>query len=395
MSRPRLAPLALTVVLASCSRGGTSEHAGHGGHEAPAPSAMPADHTGHAAGGGSATPPGWAPIELTEAGAERIGLATTTVIEHEFEKAVRTVGAITVDETRSSHVHTKVAGTIEELSVAYTGQQVKKGQVLCRIYSPEIYAAELEFVTMLGNAGPDAGAFAEIEQAARKQAIEAAKRRLALWDVPPAEIERLERTREAKRTVELVAPRAGTVVAKLANAGQYVDASTELYLLSDLARVWAIVDLYETDAPFVKIGDRAKLTIEGLAAPIEAPIAFLPPTVDEATRTLKARFELDNQDKKLRPGAFVNAELALAVGKGLGVPESAVVRTGTRDVVFVVHGGTHVMPREVALGPLVGGYYRVQSGLSAGEAVATRAQFLLDSESRIRATGGEGAGHVH
>jgi Cu(I)/Ag(I) efflux system membrane fusion protein len=143
------------------------------------------------------------------------------------------------------------------------------------------------------------------------------------------------------------------------------------------------------------VGSQARLAVEGRTEPVVASVAFLYPTIDEPTRTRKARFELTSEGSSLLPGAFLTVELELEIGRGLGVPESAVIRTGERAIVFVLHG-THAEPREVTLGPLVGDHYRVERGLVAGERVATGAQFLLDSESRLRAsasTGGAHAGH--
>lgn len=384
-------PMASTMVMPSA----LPEHQGHGdmanmgpgGHGAPMPSGLPS---------------GYAPVPLDQQATERLDLTTALVEEREFKKTLRTVGVVSVDETRSSHVHPKVRGWIDEVFVNFTGKPVKPGAPLCTIYSPEILSAELELLSLLDQAGPaptgPKNDFAEIERRARSVTLDAARRRLSLWDVPASEIDRLEKTREPRKSFTLAAPRAGTVVSKLAIAGMYVDASTELYLLSDLSRVWVLVDLYEADVPFVKVGNTADLVIEGVGAdPISAKVSFLYPTIDEATRTLKARFELDNRDKRLRPGAFVTAQMDIAMGKGLAVPESAVLRTGSRNIVFVVQGtqGGRAVPREIQVGPSVSGWYRVSSGLSPGERVATGAQFLLDSESRIRATSQPGGGHAH
>jgi Cu(I)/Ag(I) efflux system membrane fusion protein len=175
-----------------------------------------------------------------------------------------------------------------------------------------------------------------------------------------------------------------------------VEPSAELYVVSDTSRLWLLSDIYEKEVPFVKVGDTSKLRIEGLGAhELEAKVAFIPPTVDEATRTLRVRFELPNKDGSIRPGAFATVEMNLDLGTALGVPETAVIHAGTRDIVFVLHGN-HVQPRAVVTGPLVGDQYPVREGLSAGETVAVGAQFLIDSESRLRATstpGGAHAGH--
>ena len=313
------------------------------------------------------------------------------------------MGVVALDETRSAHVHAKVRGWIDGIHANYTGQKVTSGQPLCSIYSQDVYSAELEFLSILDRTKSQAGAsrapgeFAEAEQQAQQQLMDASRRRLGLWDVPKAEIARLESTREARRTFTLGAPRTGIVVSKQAIEGMFVDPSVELYTLSDLSTVWVLADVYDADVPYVKLGDHARLTIEGVEGESHGIVAFLAPTLDEATRTLKVRFVLDNKGGRLRPGAFVHVMMNLAMGTGLAVPEQAVIRTGSRAIAFVVHGehGEHLQPRELRLGPLVGDQYRVESGLAAGERVAVGAQFLIDSESRLRATSGSGAGHVH
>ena len=404
-----LATVGMAIVLHGCNRT-PHEHRAAAGPSASASAmsaAMP-EHAGHGDRGtaqASGIPSGYVPVPLDERAKDRLDLTTALVEEREFKKTLRTVGVVSVDETRSSHVHPKVRGWIDQVFVNFTGKPVKSGASLCTIYSPEILSAELELLSLLDQApaapsGPK-NDFADIERRARSVTLESARRRLSLWDVPSSEIERLEKTREPKKSFTLVAPRAGTVVAKQAIAGMYVDASTELYLLSDLSRVWVLVDLYEADVPFVKVGEKADLVIEGIGSdPIQAKIAFLYPTIDESTRTLKARFELDNRDRRLRPGAFVTAHMEVAMGRGLSVPESAVLRTGSRNIVFVVQTEQNgqpgrAVPREIQVGPAVSGWYRVSSGLTPGERVATGAQFLLDSESRIRATSESGGVHAH
>ena len=344
--------------------------AGHAGHEGQA---------GHAAHGDA--PPGYVAITVDPAQAEAIGLASAPVEQRELTRTVRTVGVVGFDETRTTHVHAKVRGWIDTIQANFVGRAVRAGQPLCSIYSQEVFAAESELVALLDRPAGD-------------PLLAAARRRLALWDVPKAEVARLEASREPNRTFSLLAPRSGVIVAKSAIEGTFVDPSTELYTLSDLSRLWALVDLYERDASYVHVGDHARLTIEGQAAPIDATVDFLAPTIDEATRALKARFVIDNRGGRLRPGAFVSAELTLALGAGLTIPESAVIRTGTRSIVFLVHGD-HLQPREVTLGPASGDLYRVESGLVAGDRVAIGAQFLLDSESRLRASSSPGGGHVH
>lgn len=442
MTPPVMIAIALSVLLLGGCKENGSEAAPateeqHAGHAAPpraaasappaersaATAAQPSEHAGHAApappedrqsgeraeSADSARkqegrdqrmpqplPEGYSSILLDEARARGLGLTTTPVELRDFTRSLRTVGVVALDETRTSHVHSKVRGWIETIKADFTGKQVRRGQPLLAIYSQEVYAAELEFLSILQQPALGAGLsseFASAERDARQRLVAAARQRLALWDVPPGEIARLERTRTPRRTFTLIAPRTGIVLAKQALAGMFIDPSLELYLISDIRKLWVLADVYDTDVPFVKLGDSARLSIEGGGAePTPAKVVFIPPTIDEATRTLKVRFEVDNRTERVRPGAFVTVEMDLSLGPGLALPEDAVIRTGPRAIVFVVHGD-HVEPRQVQLGPNVAGLYRVEKGVRAGERVATGAQFLLDSESRLRASSAPGGAH--
>jgi len=346
----------------------SSEHAGHG----TTPPAQP---------DANVPPKGFVSVALDPAQVTAMGLTSEPVTERDFTRRVRTVGVVAVDETRTAHVHTRVRGWIEGFHVKFVGAKVRAGEPLVSIYSQEAYAAQLELASLLRS------------PIRSPELLDAARRRLGLWEIPRSVIEKVEATGEAQRTFPLLAPRSGVVVAKQAFDGLYVDPSLELYTISDLSHVWILADIYDTDVAHVKVGSTARLTIEGQPAPVTSKVSFLYPTIDERTRTRKARFELATRDGALLPGAFVTVELELAMGHGLAIPESAVIRTGARAIVFVIHG-EHAEPREIALGPQVGDHYRVEAGLAVGERVATGAQFLLDSESRLRATSGLGGAHA-
>jgi len=369
----------LTVLAVQFARGGPPFSARQNA-SAPLPQGRP--HQGHdlPSPGTTPLPHGYAAVQVEPSQLAPLALSLATIEETDVTRTLRTVGLVGLDETRTAHVHSRVRGWIDKLSVSFVGQQVKTGDVLCTIYSQEVYSAELELLSVQGQGGP---------------LLQAARRRLALWDVPRAEIERLERSRQPRQTFPLLAPRPGIVVAKQALQGMYVDASLELYTLSDLSRIWVQADIYEADVPFVTKGASARLRVGGASDFMTALVAFLSPTLDEATRTRKVRFELPNADGRLLPGSFVTVELEVQLGRALTVPESAVIRTGTRSIVFVAQGDppTTFEPREVKLGPLVGDAYLIESGLEAGERVATGAQFLLDSESRVRASSRPGGAH--
>lgn len=371
---------ALALVLYLRPRGEPTkiadEHAAHGATP-PAPVDEHAAHQGSA----STRPAGFAPVALDPEQATAMGLTTEVASEREFSRTLRTVGLVTVDETRTAHVHSRVRGWIEGYYVRFVGQKVKKGEALVSLYSQEVYAAQLELASLMKSSMKS------------PELLEAGRNRLALWNVPRSVIEQLERTGEPQRTIPVLSPRAGVVVAKQAFEGQFIDPSIELYTISDLSRVWVLADIYEADVSSVRVGTSATLTVEGVAAPLTAKVAFLYPTIDERTRTRKVRFELANVSAAVMPGAFVTVQLELAQERGLAVPESAVIRTGARSIVFVVHG-THAEPRDVKLAGRIGDYYRVESGIVAGERVATGAQFLLDSESRLRASSAPGGGHA-
>ena len=233
---------------------GGNEHAGHG-----APTPAPADeHAGHRQPANE-TPDGYAGVMLDPARVDAMGLTTAVVAERDFSRNVRTVGIVTVDETRTAHVHARVRGFIEGFHVQYVGRKVRKGEPLVSIYSQEIYAAQMELVSLLRS------------PVRSPELLDAARKRLALWEVPRSMIEKVEQTGEPQRTFPVLAPRAGIVVAKQAFEGLFVDPTIELYTITDLSRVWVNADIYEADVPNVRIGTTAKLRVEGSHDSVTAP----------------------------------------------------------------------------------------------------------------------------
>jgi multidrug efflux pump subunit AcrA (membrane-fusion protein) len=289
-------------LLIACNRGEAAQP--HDRHEHSAPTVAPAPEREPPRRG----PPGYAETHLEPDRIKALGITRATVERKSLSRVLRTSGIVTPDETRSAHVHAKVRGFLEGLRVNFVGQRVRRGEALCFVYSQDVVAAELELLAVLDNSRkePAIGELARAEKAAHDKLLAAARRRLSLWDVPRSEIARLEKTLEPSRTFPLVAPRDGVVTAKAAVDGMFVEPNIELYTIADLSRVWVLADLYEADVPFVRVGDTARVRVEGRAEWIEATIAFLPPTIDQATRTMKARVELDNADRRLSPGAFVS-----------------------------------------------------------------------------------------
>ncbi len=330
----------------------------------------------------SGAPKGYVAVKVEAGSVAGFPLEVARVEARPLKRIIRTFGVVTFDETRTSHVHAKVRGTLESVSANFVGKTVKQGEALADLYSPPVYAAQLELVSVLKQ-GRGVG----------DPLVEGARRRLQLWDVPMSQIERTVQSQKAPRTFTLLTPRSGTVLARQAVNGMYVGPETELFVVSDLSVLWVLVDLYEGDVPLVQLGTPVKLTIEGAPSSRDARVSFLAPNIDESTRTLKARVVVSNSDGTLRPGAFAQATIEADLGTALSIPTQAVIRTGTRNLVFVVTG-EHVEPREVQLGASGGDFVQILSGLADGEAVATKAQFLLDSESRLRATSGSGHSHA-
>jgi Cu(I)/Ag(I) efflux system membrane fusion protein len=223
--------------------------------------------------------------------------------------------------------------------------------------------------------------------------LDATRKRFSLWDVSPEQVARVERTGKPTRGVTLVAPRDGVILARGAIDGMYVEPSSELFVVSDVSKLWIVFDVFEADMPLVKLGQSVTLRCEGMTQSHTAEVSFIAPAIDPSTRSLRARVEVDNQGGTLRPGAFSTVELSIPLDEGLVVPEESVVRTGLRNLVFVVDGGM-LVPTAVELGPKADGFFRVESGLKEGDTVARGAEFLVDAESQLRGAGTPG-GHQH
>lgn len=367
--------LATAAVVAGCDGGPAPRdpHAGHG------TAATPAAGEAH---------PERVPVLLGADFAQRIGVRTTPAVRKPLTRSIRTVGVVRTDETREAHVHVKWDGWIDALHASFVGQTVRKGDPLFTVYSPDLVASQQEFLDARRRelalpASTDAAA-----------ASRAARERLRLWDVPEDEIAEIERSGQVKRAIMVRSPRDGTILEKKALAGMYVETAMELYAIADLSKVWVLADLYEFEAPLVAPGAKARFEPVGLPGrSLDAVVTFVQPVVDEMTRTVKVRLEADNADGALRPGAYGTVRIDVATPESVMVPLDAVLDTGKRQVVFVRTPDGAYAPRDVRLGASAAPEVQVLEGVAEGEEVVTRAQFLLDSESRLRAASGRGPGH--
>lgn len=330
--------------------------------------------------------PGHAAMALESEGLRLAGVRTETVREERLARSIRTVGRVEIDERRLHRAQAKVAGWVEALHVSYTGQEVRRGQPMLSIYSPELLATQEEYLLARRHAERfRASTLPEVRRGG-EELVEAARRRLALFDVPERFLAELEASGAARRTVDLLAPASGFVVSREVVAGAKVEPGMELFTVADLSRVWVEADFYESEARFVAPGRRARLSLPyDPAAVFEAAVSYVYPEVHAEARTLRVRFDLANPGLVLKPGMFVDVELEVDLGEGIVVADSAVLDSGLRQVVFVETGPGRFAPREVRILWRGDGLARLAPGaVAAGERVAVRANFLLDSESRLR-----------
>ena len=339
------------------------------------------DELGRAAGG----VPGLAPVEVTGEGVRLAGVQTAVAERRELTRTSRAAGVVVADETRVRRVQTKISGWVEKLYVSSTGQLVRAGQPLLSLYSPELLASQEEFLRAREAAGRFSQSSLPEVRRGGEDLLTAARRRLELFDVPASTIARLERTGAAQRTVTLTAPVSGYVTGKEIFEGQQVQPGMDLLTVTDLSRVWVETDFFEYESRDLRLGARATVSLPyDPGTRLTGRVAFVYPTVDPATRTLKARLEFPNPGLALKPGMYVDVTPDLGTREAVVIPDSAVIDTGVRQVVFVQKGSLFE-PRLVRTGERAGGQIAIFSGVAAGERVAVRANFLLDSESRLRA----------
>jgi len=316
-------------------------------------------------------PPGLAAVSITPAARERMGLTLGTVEKRRLAREVRTSARIVADETRLHHVTVKIDGYVEKLFTATTGQRVTQGEPLLSIYSPALVSAQQEYLNVLNsNAGLAA----------------AARKRLTLWDITDEQIERLAKTGQPERTVTLFAPASGWIIERDIAAGHRVTAGEQLMVLGDLSSVWADSDIFQSDLPHVKMGMPVELDLS--AAPdmtFTGKVSFIAPSLDAGTRTVKVRMEIPNSGLLLKPEMYAVARMAFDLGEKLAIPESAVMRTGVRAYAFRDAGEGQLVPTEIKLGTRTEGWFELLGGLKAGDKVVTSANFLVDSESSMKA----------
>jgi len=317
-------------------------------------------------------------VEIGSAVIQSMGIRTATVAKDTLWKYIRTVGRVAYDETRLAHVHPRAEGWLERLSLRAEGDPVKKGQKIGDLYSPDILAAQVDFLIALsqrtGKPNPER--------------IEKARRRLALLGVPAATISRIQQRRKSQNTVPVVSPANGVVTLLGARQGMYVQPSMEIVTIADLSQVWVVVDIFEHQIDWLAEGLSAEITVPAYPSRTwEGKVQYLYPDLDPKSRTLRVRLAFDNPDGLLKANMFANVVIYGGPKREvLAIPSEALIETGERTAVVASLGDGRFQPVDVVVGMRRGDKVEILSGLKAGDQVVTSGQFLIDSESSLQAS---------
>jgi Cu(I)/Ag(I) efflux system membrane fusion protein len=348
------------------------------------PATAAAGATNAAASDAQSSVRGHAVVDIDPERQQLIGLRTAEVTLGPVAGTWRTVGRVAVDETRVRRINVKVPGFVERIDVDFVGKRVRKGDPLFALFSPELLAAQEEYLLALRTRGALAkGGLAKDGDTL----VESARRKLELWDVPASAIERIAATGVATRTLTVHSPVAGVVTKKDVVQGMRLEAGAMPYEIIDLSRVWVLADVYENELRWIESGMPATLVLNAIPdREFAGKVLFIDPLLDPRTRTVKVRLAFGNPDGELRPEMFGEVILHGKARDGLRIPQDAILDSGIEQIVFVALGNGKFSPRTVRTGAASGDLVEVVSGLRAGERVVTRANFLIDSESRLRSS---------
>jgi Cu(I)/Ag(I) efflux system membrane fusion protein len=323
-------------------------------------------------------------IRLTTDQIRAFGITFGTVERRPIERTIRAVGLVTFDETRVAVVAPKIGGWVERLHVDFTGKPVSRGTPLLEIYSPELVSAQEELL-LASRLEAHVGA-SGVEGVARggRDLFESGKRRLRYWDISESQIDELLRTGRVQKTLTLYAPVSGIVLEKDVFEGQAIQPGEPLYRIADLSEVWVEAEVFEADLALVHEGMAATVAFAGLPGLTYAGrVEYVYPTLEQQSRTMRARVALPNPGGRIRPGMYGTVTLERALGETLTIPRPAVLRVGDKAVAFVDMGQGRLMPHELTLGTEGDEVVEVLAGVEPGMRVVTSAQYLIDSESNL------------
>jgi Cu(I)/Ag(I) efflux system membrane fusion protein len=317
---------------------------------------------------------------------QNIGVRTAVAELTTLAREIHTVGRVDYAERRIARLHPKTQGWIEDLRIGTTGEPVDYDAILLSIYSPQLVSSQQEYLLALKNLETlSASPFEDVRRGAA-DLVETSLERLRLLDVPEHQIEMLQETREVMKLLHIHSPVKGVVINVGARDGQFVTAQTELYMIANLSTVWVFVDIFEEEQPWVHVGDEAEMRVTAVPGTIfKGKLTYIYPYAERKTRTIKARLEFDNSDLLLKPYMFADVTIFASPRPDVvAVPSESIIRSGLKEQVFVVRDAGKFEPRPVEIGLSSGGLTEIRSGLAAGEEIVVSAQFLIDSESKLR-----------
>lgn len=324
-------------------------------------------------------------VQLSPQRLQEIGVTTATAELKNVNDDLSVSGNVDIDEERISFVQTRFAGWIQNVFANATYQYVRKGQRLFTVYSPDLVSSEQEYILARKNQtafSQDAHGMAVRESG---WLLEAAEERLQQFGVPAQQISDLEQSGKVQHDVVIDSPVSGYIIERNALPNAYIQPDTKLYTIADLSTVWVNANVSQGDVGRLKPGDRAKVTVDAYPGRIfNARIDQILPQVDQATRTVRVRLVLRNPGVALKPGMYVNVEIAVSLGRQLVIPASAVLQTGERAIAFINHGNGSLEPRTIETGSQLDGSVVVLKGLNAGDQVISSANFLVDSEAQLQ-----------
>ena len=330
-----------------------------------------------------------APVQLTPEAMQSIGVKTGVVENKPIGDDVRATGTVDIDDRLVSYIQIRYRGYIRKVFANATYQYLRKGDPLFTIYSPELVETERDYLQAQSYAKRLSASRIEGVAPGAEALYTGAEERLRQWDVPPDDIARLKETGTPNAELVVRSPVSGYITERNALPNVYVEPSTRLYTVAGLSRVWVYAQVFQDDVARFKPGDRASILVDAYPGrAFSGRIDSILPQIDTTTRTARVRLEIANPDVKLKPGMFVNVDLKTNLGKQLVIPATAVLQSGTRQLVFIDHGNGSIEPKEVTLGARVGDEFIVLQGVKAGERIVTSANFLIDSESQLQASAG-------
>ncbi|MDB5047453.1 MAG: hypothetical protein JWO30_524 [Fibrobacteres bacterium] len=323
-------------------------------------------------------------IHIDPTTVQNMGVRTELVERRDLRTEIRTSGKVKVDESKLTIVNARVMGYAEKLNVAVTGQKVAKGQALLELYSPDLVSTQEEYLQALRYAKGMGG----MEETGSRELVESSRRRLLNWGISAAEIKTLESLGHARNTLAIASPASGVVLEKMVVQGQNITPGMELYKIADLSKVWVVASIYQRDLAVARSGAEADVEMSYLPGkPFKGKVTFVSPVLDEQTKTAEVRIEVANTPSlDLKPEMFATVRIHSAIlRKVVAVPEQAIIRSGRRTIAIIATGGGYFEPREVKLGAAADDYVEVVEGLREGEKLVISSQFLIDSESNLKA----------